>query len=121
MRSSLYCPAMSKKAAQLLVERLIQWRVDTIFALPGDGINGIYEALRVYQDQIRVVQVRHEEAATHVTLLLESLGEVRVVSCLQSEWDRAEPDLGDLLARALPAGASRGVGGGVEPERAEDL
>ena len=66
-------------------------------------------------------EVRHEEAATHVTLLLESLGEVRVVSCLQSEWERTEPDLGDLLARALPAGASRGVGGGGEPERAEDL
>lgn len=34
-----------------------------IFGLPGDGINGIMEALRVRQDRIRFVQVRHEEAA----------------------------------------------------------
>jgi pyruvate dehydrogenase (quinone) len=54
---------MAQKVAELLVERLIAWGVDTIFALPGDGINGIYEALRVQQDRIKVVQVRHEEAA----------------------------------------------------------
>src|SRR5205814_4331412 len=29
----------------------------------GDGINGIMEALRRRQDQIRFIQVRHEEAA----------------------------------------------------------
>jgi pyruvate dehydrogenase (quinone) len=49
--------------ADLLVDRLIAWRVDTIFGLPGDGINGIFEALRTRQDRIRFVQVRHEEAA----------------------------------------------------------
>jgi pyruvate dehydrogenase (quinone) len=54
---------MAKTAAELLVERLIEWGVDTIFALPGDGINGIYEALRIHKDKIKVVQVRHEEAA----------------------------------------------------------
>jgi pyruvate dehydrogenase (quinone) len=37
--------------------------VDTIFGLPGDGVNGIFEALRTRQDKIRFVQVRHEEAA----------------------------------------------------------
>jgi pyruvate dehydrogenase (quinone)/pyruvate oxidase len=37
--------------------------VDTIFGLPGDGINGIMEALRQRQDRIRFVQVRYEEAA----------------------------------------------------------
>ena len=37
--------------------------VDTIFGLPGDGINGIMEALRKAEDKIRFVQVRHEEAA----------------------------------------------------------
>jgi pyruvate dehydrogenase (quinone) len=45
------------------VERLIQWGVDTIFGFPGDGVNGIFEALRTRQDQIRFIQVRHEEAA----------------------------------------------------------
>ena len=36
---------------------------EVIFGLPGDGINGIIEALRRRQDRIRFVQVRHEEAA----------------------------------------------------------
>jgi hypothetical protein len=56
-------------------------------------------------------EVRQEEAATHVTLLVESLGEVRVVSCPRSEWETVAPDLAALLARAVPAGASRGVAG----------
>ena len=47
-------------------ETLIDWGVDTIFGLPGDGINGIMEALRTRQDKIRFVQVRHEEAAAFV-------------------------------------------------------
>ncbi len=54
---------MAKTVADLLVERLIGWGVDTIFGLPGDGVNGIFEALRVRQDRIRFIQVRHEEAA----------------------------------------------------------
>jgi pyruvate dehydrogenase (quinone) len=54
---------MAKTAADLLVERLITWEVDTIFGLPGDGINGIFESLRTHQDKIKFIQVRHEEAA----------------------------------------------------------
>ena len=54
---------MGKTVADMLVERLIDWGVDTIFSLPGDGINGIYEALRIHQDAITVIQVRHEETA----------------------------------------------------------
>lgn len=54
---------MANTVADLLVERLIAWKVDTIFALPGDGINGIYESLRTHRDEIRLIQVRHEEAA----------------------------------------------------------
>jgi pyruvate dehydrogenase (quinone)/pyruvate oxidase len=34
-----------------------------VFGLPGDGINGIMEALRRHQDRIRFVLVHHEEAA----------------------------------------------------------
>jgi pyruvate dehydrogenase (quinone) len=49
--------------ADLLVERLIEWGVDTIFGFPGDGINGIFEALRTHQERLRFIQVRHEEAA----------------------------------------------------------
>jgi len=50
-------------AAESLVTRLIEWGVDTIYGLPGDGINGLFEALRRHQDQIRFVLVHHEEAA----------------------------------------------------------
>ena len=55
---------MSTTAADLLVDRLIDWQVDTIFGFPGDGINGIFEALRTRQDKIKFIQVRHEEAAS---------------------------------------------------------
>jgi pyruvate dehydrogenase (quinone) len=50
-------------AADVLVETLMDWGVEIIFGLPGDGINGIMEALRTRQDKIRFIQVRHEEAA----------------------------------------------------------
>ena len=36
---------MAKSVADLLVERLVDWEVDTIFGFPGDGVNGIFEAL----------------------------------------------------------------------------
>ncbi len=54
---------MAETAAEILVETLIDWGVDTIFGLPGDGINGIMEALRTRQDKVRFIQVRHEESA----------------------------------------------------------
>jgi pyruvate dehydrogenase (quinone) len=50
-------------AADVLVETLLDWGVEVIFGLPGDGINGIMESLRTHEDKIRFVQVRHEEAA----------------------------------------------------------
>jgi pyruvate dehydrogenase (quinone) len=50
-------------ASDMLIETLMDWGVDTIFGLPGDGINGIMEALRVRQDKVRFIQVRHEESA----------------------------------------------------------
>src|SRR5665213_1613137 len=54
---------MATTVADLLIDRLIDWGVDTIFGFPGDGINGIFEALRTRQDKLRFIQVRHEEAA----------------------------------------------------------
>ncbi|HEX6175527.1 MAG TPA: thiamine pyrophosphate-binding protein, partial [Candidatus Binatia bacterium] len=50
-------------AADVLVEAIYDWGVDVIFGLPGDGINGIMEALRKRQEQIRFIQARHEESA----------------------------------------------------------
>jgi pyruvate dehydrogenase (quinone) len=54
---------MARTAADIMIETLIDWGVDTIFGLPGDGINGIMESLRERRDEIRFVQVRHEESA----------------------------------------------------------
>jgi pyruvate dehydrogenase (quinone)/pyruvate oxidase len=54
---------MARTGGDILIETLIAWGVDTVFGLPGDGINGIIESLRTRQDKIRFVQVRHEEAA----------------------------------------------------------
>lgn len=53
----------SATASDVLADTLIDWGVDTIFGIPGDGINGIIEALRTRQDKLRFIQVRHEEAA----------------------------------------------------------
>src|SRR5216110_2811864 len=50
-------------AADVLIETLIDWDVEVIFGLPGDGINGIMEALRTRQEKVRFIQVRHEESA----------------------------------------------------------
>src|SRR5205085_4965969 len=54
---------MKTTASDVLVETLLAWGVDTVFGIPGDGINGIVEAFRKRQDKIRFIQVRHEEAA----------------------------------------------------------
>lgn len=54
---------MTRTAADILIESLQDWGVEVIFGFPGDGINGIMEALRRRQENIRFIQVRHEEAA----------------------------------------------------------
>src|SRR5467141_3709663 len=54
---------MAQTAADVLIETLLDWDVEVVFGLPGDGINGIMEALRTRQDRISFLLVRHEEAA----------------------------------------------------------
>ncbi|HWA10552.1 MAG TPA: thiamine pyrophosphate-dependent enzyme [Opitutaceae bacterium] len=54
---------MTKTAGDVLVATLIEWGVEIVFGLPGDGINGIVESLRKAEKHIRFIQVRHEEAA----------------------------------------------------------
>jgi pyruvate dehydrogenase (quinone) len=49
--------------ADILIETLIQWDVQFVFGIVGDGINSLIEALRKRQDKIRFIAVRHEEAA----------------------------------------------------------
>jgi len=54
---------MALTAADVLIETIQDWGVEVLFGLPGDGINGIMEALRKRRDEVRFIQVRHEEAA----------------------------------------------------------
>jgi pyruvate dehydrogenase (quinone) len=59
---------MGQTASDVFVETLIDWGVEVIFGLPGDGINGVMEALRTRQDRIRFIQARHEEAAAFMAV-----------------------------------------------------
>jgi len=54
---------LSRITSEVLIERLSEWGVDTVFGLPGDGINGIMEGLRRQSDKVRFFLVHHEEAA----------------------------------------------------------
>jgi pyruvate dehydrogenase (quinone) len=66
-------------AAESLIERLADWGVDTVFGLPGDGINGIMEGLRRHKDRIRFVLVHHEEAAAFMaTAYAKATGKIGV-------------------------------------------
>ncbi|MGV6873190.1 thiamine pyrophosphate-binding protein [Pseudochelatococcus sp. B33] len=79
-----------RNAADVLVETLIEWNVEVVFGLPGDGINGIMEALRTRQDKIRFVQVRHEASAAFMA----------------SGYARATGKLGVCLATSGPGGTN---------------
>jgi pyruvate dehydrogenase (quinone) len=75
-------------AADILIDTLIAWDVKVVFGLPGDGINGLMEALRVRQDRIRFIQVRHEESAAFM-------------ACAYAKWTGK---LGVCLATSGPGG-----------------
>ena len=51
------------RTADIVVEALLDWNVNLIFGLPGDGINGVIESIRQRQNKIKFVLVRHEESA----------------------------------------------------------
>ncbi len=54
---------MANTVADHLIERLLEWNVDTIYGYPGDGINGIMGAMDRHTERFRFVQTRHEELA----------------------------------------------------------
>jgi pyruvate dehydrogenase (quinone) len=54
---------MARNGAEILIDTLVAFGVDTIFGMPGDGINGIMEAIRTREGGPRFIQVRHEESA----------------------------------------------------------
>src|SRR5438046_8909403 len=64
---------MARTGGDILVETLLGWGVEVVFGLPGDGINGIIEALRTRQEKIRFMQVRHEEAAAFMACVYAKL------------------------------------------------
>ena len=72
---------MGRIASEALIERLADWGVDTVFGLPGDGINGIMEGLRQHQDRVRFVLVHHEEAAAFMATA-HAKGTGRIGVCL---------------------------------------
>jgi pyruvate dehydrogenase (quinone) len=79
---------MARNGSDILIDSLISWGVDTIFGLPGDGINGVMEAIRAREDRIRFIQVRHEESAA-------------LMACAHSKWTGK---LGCCLATTGPGG-----------------
>ena len=44
---------MTTTAADVLINHLKKWGVKVVFGLPGDGINGLMEALRKARDDVR--------------------------------------------------------------------
>ena len=64
---------MANTAADILLETISDWGVEVIFGLPGDGINGIMEALRKRKDKIRFIQVRHEESAAFMACAMPNI------------------------------------------------
>ena len=85
-------------ASDVMVERLISWGVDTIFGLPGDGINGFMEALRTRHDQIKYVHVRHEEVAA-----MAAVGYAKFTGKLGVCFSTAGPGAAHLLNGLLDA------------------
>lgn len=85
---------MRELVADLLVGRLVDWGVDTVFGLPADGDDGVVEAFGRRRDRIRLVRVHHEEAA----------------GLMASGYAKATGRIGICLATSGP-GALRLLGG----------
>jgi pyruvate dehydrogenase (quinone) len=77
-----------RNGSDVLIECLMAWGVDTIFGMPGDGINGLMEAIRKRAGKIRFIQVRHEESAA-------------LMACAHSKWTGR---IGCCLATTGPGG-----------------
>ena len=38
-----------RTTAEIVIDTVLEWGIDTIFGIPGDGINGVMEAIRKRQ------------------------------------------------------------------------
>jgi pyruvate dehydrogenase (quinone) len=81
-------PSMARNGSDILIDCLIAWGVDTIYGMPGDGINGLMEAIRQREGRVRFIQVRHEESAA-------------LMACAHSKWTGR---IGCCLATTGPGG-----------------
>ncbi len=102
--------------AQGLVEQLVSEGVDTVFALPGVQIMGIFDALYDARDRIRLIQTRHEQATTYmafgyaratgrtgVALVVPGPGALNAASGLGTAYAASAPVL--LISGQIPSGA----------------
>jgi pyruvate dehydrogenase (quinone)/pyruvate oxidase len=84
--------------ADLLVGRLVDWGVDTVFGLPADRADGVVEAFARHGDRIRLVH--HEEAAALMAAgYAKATGRVGV--CLATSGPGALRMLGGLYDAKL--------------------
>ncbi|MFD2627817.1 pyruvate oxidase [Oceanobacillus kapialis] len=49
------------KASQAVINILKDWNINHVYGYPGDSVNNLIEGLRKEKDEIRFIQVRHEE------------------------------------------------------------
>lgn len=56
---------MQLKGSKIIMECLMEQKVDTIFGYPGGQIMPLYDALYDYQDNIKHILTSHEQGATH--------------------------------------------------------
>ena len=49
------------QAAEAMVRVITDWGVDHIYGIPGSSTNSLMRALKLYEDKIQYIQVRHEE------------------------------------------------------------
>ena len=51
--------------AQIIMECLLEQKVDTVFGYPGGAVLNIYDALYEYSDRINHILTAHEQGAAH--------------------------------------------------------
>lgn len=49
------------QAAEAMVRVITDWGVDHIYGIPGSSTNSLMRALKIYEEDIQYIQVRHEE------------------------------------------------------------
>ena len=75
-----------RTTADIIADALLDWDINVIFGLPGDGINGFIEALRKRRNKIKFILVRHEESAAFMACAYAKYtGKLGLVLLLQDQ------------------------------------